>query len=79
MLSAQIWLFTVLKFCCENAYVACSYMVDAHVEAPTAGYSVILAGVLFKWVAGGFYVFSLPMLPEASEFFAPMIFLASVA
>jgi NADH-quinone oxidoreductase subunit M len=37
-----------------------------------------LAGVLLKFGGYGFLRFSLPMLPEASEFFAPMIFSLSV-
>lgn len=49
-----------------------TWLPDAHVEAPTAG-SVILAGVLLKMGGYGFLRFSLPMLPEASEFFAPMV------
>ena len=54
-----------------------TWLPDAHVEAPTAG-SVILAGVLLKLGGYGFLRFSLPMLPEASEFFAPFIFGLSV-
>ncbi len=54
-----------------------TWLPDAHVEAPTAG-SVILAGVLLKMGAYGFLRFSLPMLPEASAFFTPMVFTLSV-
>ena len=54
-----------------------TWLPDAHVEAPTAG-SVILAGVLLKMGAYGFLRFSLPMLPEASAQFAPLIFALSV-
>jgi len=54
-----------------------TWLPDAHVEAPTAG-SVILAGVLLKMGGYGFIRFSLGMLPEASEFFAPFIFYLSV-
>jgi len=46
---------------------------DAHVEAPTAG-SVILAGVLLKFGGYGFIRFSLPMFPDATVEFAPLIF-----
>jgi len=49
----------------------------AHAEAPTAG-SVILAGVLLKMGGYGFIRFSVPMMPEATEFFAPMVFALSV-
>lgn len=54
-----------------------TWLPDAHVEAPTAG-SVILAGVLLKMGGYGFLRFSLPMFPEASEFFAPMVLWMSV-
>ena len=54
-----------------------TWLPDAHVEAPTAG-SVILAGVLLKMGAYGFLRFSLPLLPEASAQFAPLIFALSV-
>ena len=49
-----------------------TWLPDAHVEAPTAG-SVILAGVLLKMGTYGFLRFSLPMLPEASVHFVPMM------
>jgi NADH-quinone oxidoreductase subunit M len=54
-----------------------TWLPDAHVEAPTAG-SVILAGVLLKMGGYGFLRFSLPMLPDASHFFAPFVFVLSV-
>jgi NADH-quinone oxidoreductase subunit M len=54
-----------------------TWLPDAHVEAPTAG-SVILAGVLLKMGGYGFIRFSIPMLPNASEYFAPLVFGLSV-
>jgi NADH-quinone oxidoreductase subunit M len=54
-----------------------TWLPDAHVEAPTAG-SVILAGVLLKMGAYGFLRFSVPMLPDASAYFAPLIYTISV-
>ena len=54
-----------------------TWLPDAHVEAPTAG-SVILAAVLLKMGGYGFLRFSLPMFPQASELFAPMMFFLSV-
>ncbi|MDH5722427.1 MAG: NADH-quinone oxidoreductase subunit M [Alphaproteobacteria bacterium] len=54
-----------------------TWLPDAHVEAPTAG-SVILAGVLLKMGGYGFLRFSLPMLPEASLYFAPFVMWLSV-
>jgi NADH-quinone oxidoreductase subunit M len=44
----------------------------AHTEAPTAG-SVILAGVLLKLGTYGFFRLSLPVLPDASLHFAPIM------
>jgi NADH-quinone oxidoreductase subunit M len=54
-----------------------TWLPDAHVEAPTAG-SVLLAGVLLKLGGYGFLRFSLPMLPEASAYFAPFVFALSI-
>jgi NADH-quinone oxidoreductase subunit M len=54
-----------------------TWLPDAHVEAPTAG-SVILAGVLLKMGGYGFLRFSLPFFPEASIYFAPLIFGMSI-
>ncbi|MEX0590402.1 MAG: NADH-quinone oxidoreductase subunit M [Xanthobacteraceae bacterium] len=54
-----------------------TWLPDAHVEAPTAG-SVILAAILLKLGGYGFVRFSLPMFPDASEYFAPMMFVLSV-
>jgi len=54
-----------------------TWLPDAHVEAPTAG-SVILAGILLKMGGYGFLRFSLPMMPNASEAFAPLVFVLSV-
>jgi len=54
-----------------------TWLPDAHVQAPTAG-SVILAGVLLKMGGYGFLRFSLPMFPDASAYFAPMVFVLSL-
>ena len=54
-----------------------TWLPDAHVEAPTAG-SVILAGVLLKMGGYGFIRFSLGMLPEASEYFSPLVMTFSI-
>lgn len=78
--SMQLWLW--LAFFASFAvkmpmWPVHTWLPDAHVEAPTAG-SVILAGVLLKMGGYGFLRFSLPMFPEASEYFAPMVFWLSV-
>ncbi|MDR3510367.1 MAG: NADH-quinone oxidoreductase subunit M [Caulobacteraceae bacterium] len=54
-----------------------TWLPDAHVEAPTAG-SVILAGILLKMGGYGFLRFSLPMFPDASRYFTPLVFTLSV-
>ncbi len=54
-----------------------TWLPDAHVEAPTAG-SVILAGVLLKFGGYGFLRFSLPMFPDATVFFTPLIYALSI-
>ncbi|WOR16236.1 NADH-quinone oxidoreductase subunit M [Hyphomonas sp. FCG-A18] len=54
-----------------------TWLPDAHVQAPTAG-SVILAGILLKMGGYGLLRFSLPMFPEASELFQPLVFVLSV-
>lgn len=53
------------------------WLPDAHVQAPTAG-SMILAGVLLKMGGYGFIRFSIPMLPQASEFFQSFVFALSI-
>ena len=78
--SVQTWLF--LAFFASFAvkvpmWPVHTWLPDAHVEAPTAG-SVILAGVLLKMGAYGFLRFSVPMLPDATAYFAPMIYTLSV-
>ena len=76
----QTWLF--LAFLASFAvklpmWPVHTWLPDAHVEAPTAG-SVILAAILLKLGGYGFLRFSLPMFPEASEYFAPLMFTLAV-
>jgi NADH-quinone oxidoreductase subunit M len=78
--SMQIWLW--LAFFASFAvkmpmWPVHTWLPDAHVEAPTAG-SVILAGVLLKFGGYGFLRFALPMFPDASIQFAPLIFTLSI-
>ncbi len=54
-----------------------TWLPDAHTDAPTAG-SVILAGVLLKMGTYGFVRFCLPLFPEGSRYFVPMIVLLSL-
>jgi NADH-quinone oxidoreductase subunit M len=56
-----------------------TWLPDAHVDAPTAG-SVILAGILLKMGTYGFLRFSIPMFPDAANYFAfPIIILSIIA
>ncbi|MCP4328789.1 MAG: NADH-quinone oxidoreductase subunit M [Alphaproteobacteria bacterium] len=76
----QIWLW--LAFFASFAvkvpmWPVHTWLPDAHVQAPTAG-SVILAGVLLKMGGYGFLRFSVPMFPDATEYFTPLIFTLSV-
>ncbi len=54
-----------------------TWLPDAHVEAPTAG-SVILAAILLKMGGYGFLRFSLPMFPDASHYFQPLVYTLSI-
>src|SRR5688500_4462675 len=54
-----------------------TWLPDAHTDAPTAG-SVILAAVLLKMGTYGFIRFSLPILPEATRAFVPMMVFLSI-
>ncbi|MBI5436840.1 MAG: NADH-quinone oxidoreductase subunit M [Nitrosomonadales bacterium] len=54
-----------------------TWLPDAHVEAPTAG-SVMLASVMLKLGTYGFLRFSLPITPDASHAFAPVILVLSL-
>jgi NADH-quinone oxidoreductase subunit M len=54
-----------------------TWLPDAHVEAPTAG-SIILAAILLKMGGYGFIRFSVPMFPDASAYFAPLVYALSI-
>jgi len=77
-IQAWLWLAFFASFAVKvPMWPLHTWLPDAHVEAPTAG-SVILAGVLLKMGGYGFIRFSLPMMPEASGTFAPLVFGLSV-
>jgi NADH-quinone oxidoreductase subunit M len=54
-----------------------TWLPDAHVEAPTGG-SVVLAAIALKLGAYGFVRFSLPIVPDASHYLAPMMITLSL-
>jgi len=71
----QIWLFLAfaLAFAIKvPLFPFHTWLPDAHVEAPTAG-SIILAGVLLKMGTYGFMRFCLPLFPDATIYFVPLI------
>jgi NADH-quinone oxidoreductase subunit M len=49
-----------------------TWLPDAHVEAPTGG-SVVLAAIMLKLGAYGFIRLSLPIVPDASQYLAPIV------
>ncbi len=78
--SMQVWLW--LAFFASFAvkmpmWPVHTWLPDAHVEAPTAG-SVILAGVLLKMGGYGFLRFSVPIMPQGTDFFIPLVFFLSI-
>ena len=78
----QVWLFVAFlaAFAVKvPMFPVHTWLPDAHTEAPTAG-SVILAGILLKMGAYGFLRVSLPILPDAVQFFrTPMLVISAVA
>ena len=54
-----------------------TWLPDAHVEAPTGG-SIILAAILLKMGGYGFLRFSLPIVPDASQYLAGMMIALSL-
>jgi NADH-quinone oxidoreductase subunit M len=76
----QVWLFLAfaLAFAIKvPLFPFHTWLPDAHVEAPTAG-SVILAGVLLKMGTYGFLRFCLPLFPDATLQFVPLISILSL-
>ncbi len=71
----QTWLFLAfaLSFAIKvPIFPFHTWLPDAHVEAPTAG-SVILAGVLLKMGGYGFLRFCIPLFPDATMQFIPLL------
>jgi NADH-quinone oxidoreductase subunit M len=71
----QTWLFLAfaLAFAIKvPMFPLHTWLPDAHTEAPTAG-SVILAAVLLKMGTYGFVRFAMPLFPDATARFTPVI------
>jgi NADH-quinone oxidoreductase subunit M len=76
----QAWLFFsfLIAFAVKTPMVPVhTWLPDAHVEAPTGG-SVILAAIMLKVGTYGFIRFSLPIVPDASQYFAWLIIVLSL-
>ncbi|MEN9834296.1 MAG: hypothetical protein RL011_489 [Pseudomonadota bacterium] len=73
--STQMWLFAAfaLAFAIKvPMFPFHTWLPDAHTEAPTSG-SVILAGVLLKLGTYGLIRFAIPLFPQATATFAPVM------
>ena len=78
--ATQSWLFLAFGlafFIKVPLFPFHTWLPDAHVEAPTAG-SVILAGVLLKMGTYGLMRFNLPLFPDASREWAPIVCILAV-
>lgn len=68
-----LWLLVFVAFAVKVPVVPFHiWLPEAHVEAPTSG-SVILAGILLKLGGYGFLRFVLPVFPEASSYYIPLV------
>jgi NADH-quinone oxidoreductase subunit M len=76
----QVWLFLAfaLAFAIKvPMFPFHTWLPDAHTEAPTVG-SVLLAAVLLKMGTYGFLRFNLPLFPQASLDFIPLISILAI-
>jgi NADH-quinone oxidoreductase subunit M len=74
-LTMQLWLFLAfgLAFAIKvPMFPFHTWLPDAHTEAPTVGI-VLLAAVLLKMGTYGFLRYNLPLFPEASVMFVPLM------
>jgi NADH-quinone oxidoreductase subunit M len=73
--SIQTWLFLAFAFSFAikvPLFPVHTWLPLAHTEAPTAG-SVILAAILLKMGTYGYVRFAMPLFPNASEQFTPLV------
>jgi len=78
--AVQTWMFLAfaLSFAIKvPLFPFHTWLPDAHVEAPTPG-SVILAGILLKMGGFGFLRYCLPMFPDATAQFTPLMVILAV-
>jgi NADH-quinone oxidoreductase subunit M len=79
-LALQKWIFLALFFGFAikvPMFPFHTWLPDAHTDAPTAA-SVILAAIMLKMGTYGFVRFSMPILPDASRYFVPLIAALSI-
>ncbi|MBU2260689.1 MAG: NADH-quinone oxidoreductase subunit M [Proteobacteria bacterium] len=76
----QIWVFLAFSIAFAikvPMFPFHTWLPAAHTEAPTAG-SVFLASILLKMGTYGFMRFCLPIVPQASFYFAPFMVVLSI-
>lgn len=74
----MLWFFIFLAFAVKTPlFPFHRWLPEAHVEAPTVG-SVLLAGILLKLGGFGFLRYLLPILPEASVTFKPLVYTVGI-
>jgi NADH-quinone oxidoreductase subunit M len=79
-ISIQVWMFLAftLSFAIKvPMFPLHTWLPDAHTEAPMAG-SVLLAGVMLKMGTYGLLRFSLPLFPQASFKFLPLLAILAI-
>ncbi len=77
-LQKWLWLGMFLSFAIKvPMWPFHTWLPDAHVEAPTVG-SIILAGILLKVGGYAFLRLSLPILPDATFYFADFMIIISI-
>ena len=78
--TAQMWLFVAFfaAFAVKvPMFPVHTWLPDVHVEAPTGG-SAVLAAIMLKLGCYGFLRFMLPIVPDASHEYAPVVITLSL-
>jgi NADH-ubiquinone oxidoreductase chain 4 len=69
----MLWLAIFLSFAIKTPLIPFHmWLPRAHVEAPLAG-SIVLAGLILKLAVYGFLRILIPLLPEATSYFSPLV------
>lgn len=73
-----LWVLLFIAFGIKvPLYPLHTWLPEAHVEAPTFG-SVILASLLLKTGGYGLFRFVLPLFPQATMYFSPLVFMLAL-